>query len=51
MKKRRQKMTIQRKYATERVVYAGRDERRVNDQSRAVSPFGGVFNALKPLIS
>lgn len=44
-------MTILRKNATARVVYAGRDERRVNDQSRAVSPFGGVFNALKPLIS
>jgi hypothetical protein len=44
-------MTTLRKNASLRVIHAGRDERRVADRSRTLSPFGGIFNALKPLIS
>jgi len=44
-------MTTLRKNTTQRTIHAGRDERRVADRSRTMSPFGGIFNALKPLIS
>jgi hypothetical protein len=44
-------MTKFERNSTQRVIHVGRDERRVADRSRTLSPFGGVFNALKPLIS
>lgn len=40
-----------RKNETKKVIATGRDERRVNDRSAPISPFGVPFNALRPLIS
>ena len=34
-----------RKNKTKRVIHAGRDERRVSDRSRTLSPFGVTLNA------
>lgn len=43
-------MATQQKTSRQRIFDAGRDERRVSNRSETMSPFGGVFNALRPLI-
>jgi hypothetical protein len=40
-----------RKNVIQRTSHGGRDERRVSDRSRTLTPFGATFNALKPLIA
>lgn len=40
-----------RKNVVQRTSHGGRDERRVSDRSRTLTPFGATFNALKPLLS
>jgi len=44
-------MITLRKNASQRTSHSGRDERRVSNSSRTLSPFGVAFNALRPLIS
>ena len=40
-----------RKNAIKRVTHVGPIGRRVSERSIPMSPFGGTFNALRPLIS
>jgi hypothetical protein len=40
-----------RKNAIQRVTHVGAIKRRVSERSKPMSPFGGAFNALRPLIS
>lgn len=43
-------MAIRKNTTKQRITEAGRDSRRVKISNRTMSPFGGVFNALRPLI-
>ena len=43
-------MAIQNNTTKQRIIEAGRDQRRVRNSNQTMSPFGGVFNALRPLI-
>ncbi len=43
-------MVIRNNTTKQRINEAGRDQRRVKISNQTMSPFGGVFNALRPLI-
>ena len=43
-------MVIRNSTTKQRIIEAGRDSRRVKHSNQTMSPFGGVFNALRPLI-
>ena len=43
-------MVTRNNTTSKRIIEAGRDSRRVKHSNQTMSPFGGVFNALRPLI-
>ena len=43
-------MAIRNNTTKQRIIEAGRDSRRVRNSNTTMSPFGGLFNALRPLI-